>query len=625
MPFAVAAPAAVIGVIGVLMVLSDAEASYLSGIFFGLGAAVLLLSTGKQPVKRVSPPSWLRTILIGLYCGASLYLIGWVSVGVDGFAAALVGGAACAVADRRTLLSHTPRNVYRVMLVLFVLAAAEALMTQPIVGLAALTGAGAGLLFPIDLLRRPKIRPHSAHSSPDSGGYHNEVLALAAFLDPTDIPKSMVLEAAREVGVGRASSLRTLAAGALLEVGPDSLQARPMALEFARQRMLREERKTWASRAVQLMARRFPSDPKAGDQLAERLMPHALAVAGHAEKLGVEPAATAAILNRVAAFLVASGRHEDARAARERALAHASASPAETEAELAALQQAEEAKRAAEEEQTYSGRSALAFGLAQTGDIRRDAGDDAGARRDYRAALSQARFSLPRSHPLIADVRARLAALPAPTRDQANEKRLVLGCFGLVVAIVLICAGFTVVRDLTEGRSQASDKELTSADQLIEVCHSSQKYFRDAAAFAGPEPHPAQIFLRTNNDAGFKRELFGGDANPRRTQLVACVVQIRTGPPVAKCTFPTQPEIPLHEAAYDVTVYETWTGRRLGTQPVTATKGQCPPVYVAPPEGKPWMLYAAPSDEQYRQVLQPIFDQLPPPPGASGSADANPN
>jgi len=259
----------------------------------------------------------------------------------------------------------------------------------------------------------------------------------------------------------------------------------------------------------------------------------------------------------------------------------------------------------------YSGRSALAFSFAQTGDVRLEAGDHAGARRDYRAALSNARFSLPRNHPLVAEVRARLASLPQPARDEDNEKRLVIGCFSLVVATVLICVGFTVVRDLTEGQSQASDRELASVDQLVEVCNSNQRYFLDAAAFAGPDPHPAQVFRRSNNDTAFKRELFGGDVDPRKNQLVACVLQTRTGPPVASCKFTTQPEIPLHEATYQVTIYETWTGRRLGSYALTANKGQCPASYAPPPQGKPWMLYVAPSDDQYRQALQPVIDLLP--------------
>jgi len=720
MPFVVAAMAAVIGAIGGFMALFGVEPGYFSGLLFGLGAAILLAATGKSPVERVSPPPWYRTILIGLWCGAALWLIGWSALGVDGWATALVGAAACAIADRRTLLSRATRNLHRGLLFAVVLAAAESLVTQPIVGLAALTGAGAGLLFPVDLLQRSRLRAGSSHSRPDSGGYRNEALAVAAFLDSTDIPKGMVTHAAREAGAGRASSLRTLAAGALLEVAPDSWQARPMVQEFARKRMLPEERKAWAGRAVRMLAQHFPQDPKAGAEVCERLVPQALAAVGHAEVLDVERGPAAVLLNRVAAYLAASGRREEAQAVLERALAHASAGFGEASAEVATLHAhlaqgrsavssslpgspeisesaapsgspgsaapsgspgsaafagspgsaafagsfvsggspasdassgpsassglsafsgpsgasasydlaASSASSASADPSAssgfsnadgYSGRSALAFSFAQTGDIRRDAGDIAGARRDYRSALSNARFSLPRNHPLVADVRARLAALPQPSRDDANEKRLVLGCFGLVVATVLICVGFTVVRDLNESRSKASDKELTSADQLVEVCHSNQRYFRDAAAFAGPEPHPAQVFRRTNNDTGFKRELFGGDVDPRKTQLVACALQARTGPPLAICKFAAQPEIPLHEASYQVTIYETWTGQRLGSQTVTATTGQCPPVYVPPPQGKPWMLYAAPSDDQYRQALQPVLDLLPPEPPASAS------
>ncbi|HZM84343.1 MAG TPA: hypothetical protein VFC19_52150 [Candidatus Limnocylindrales bacterium] len=665
MPFVVAAPAAVIGAIGGFMALFGAEPGYFSGILFGLGAAILLAATGKAPVERVGPPPWSRTILIGLCCTAALFSIGWSAVGFGGWATALVGGAACAIADRRTMLNKSTRNLHRVLSIAAILAAAESVVTQPILGLAALTGAGAGLLFPVDLLtRRPRLRIGSAHSI--SGGYGNEVLAIAAFLDATDIPKALVTAAANEVGAGRASSLRTLAIGALLDVGPDSWQARPMVQEFARKRMLAEERKAWAARAVRMLTLNFPQAPKAGDELCERLVPHALAAVGYAEALDVERGPAAVLLDRVATYLAAMGRLEEAQTARKRAIAHASAGFGEASAEVATLHShlvrgrsaassaasswpssgassvASSASSAASSappsepagpgvvgssvpsvvpvgvdlsslstEDGYSGRSALAFSFAQTGNVRLEAGDVAGARRDYRAALNNARFSLPRNHPLVAEVRARLAALPQPARDEDNEKRLVVGCFALVVATVLICVGFTVVRDLSESRSKASDKELRTVDQLVDVCNSNQRYFRDAAAFAGPEPHPAQVFRRDSNDTAFRRELFGVDVDPRKNQLVACALQTRTGPPIATCKFTTQPEIPLHEAIYQITVYETLTGRRLGAQAVTANKGQCPISYTPPPQGKPWMLYAAPSDDQYRQALQPVLDLLP--------------
>jgi hypothetical protein len=639
-------------------------------MLFGLGTAILLAATGKSPVERVSPPPWYRTILIGSCCAAALFSIGWSALRVDAWAVALLGGAACAMADRRTMLSRVSRNLHRALALAAILAAAKGLVPQPIVGLAALTGAGLGLLVPVDLLNRwPRLWRGSARSN--SGGYRNEVLAIAAFLDSSDIPKSLVMEAAHEAGAGRASSLRTLAAGALIDVGPDSWQARPMVQDFARKRMLPEERKAWAARAVRALTLHFPRDPKTRAELCERLVPHALAAVGYAEVLDVERGPAAVLLDRVATYLTAVGRVEEAQAARERAIAHASAGFGEASAEVATLhshlvqgrsavaaqsspagsnspgsspQESSSRKTSSSKplsaatrepsrapvsidlsnlsmDDGYSGRSALAFSFAQTGDVRLEAGDVTGARRDYRAALNNARFSLPRNHPLVTQVRARLAALPQPARDEDNEKRLVLGCFSLVVATVLICVGFTVVRDLNESRSKASDQELTNVDQLVEVCNSNQRYFPDAAAFAGIEPHPAQVFRRANNDAAFRRETFGGDGDPKKNQLVACALQTRTGPPVATCQSTTQPEIPLHEATYQVTIYETWTGRRLGSSTLIVGKGVCPTSYVPPPPGKPWMLYAAPSDDQYRQALQPILDLLP----AAAAASTSPH
>jgi hypothetical protein len=643
--------------------------------------ATLLAATARAPIARVSPPSRHRTVLIGLLCAAALFSIGWSTLGWNVWATALVGGAACALADRRTTVNKATRYLHLGLVTATLLAAAESLVTQPILGLAAITGAGAGLLLPVDLLTKRPWLGFFGFARPDSHseGYSNEVLALASFLAQADIPKSLLKEAADEAGVGRATSLRSLMAGALIDTGPDSWHARPMVQEFARKRMLEEERKMWAARAVRMVALRFPEHAKPGDELAERLVPHALVVAGHAEGYDVERGSAAVLLDRVASYLAEGGRAEDALAVRERAIAHASEGFGAASAEVAMLQSqvAQDrtvvsapggaASASGEDGQSTlsdgaegsggrglarspkpvrpaglsrlpimpvgiggldpasfsaengsSRRSALAFSFAQTGDVRLEAGDTIGARRDYRAALSSARFSLPRNHPLVVEVRGKLAALPEPARDEDNERRLVVGCFGLVVATVLVCVGFTVVKDLDESGSKASEQKLISADQLVEVCDSNQKYFIDAAAFAGPGPHPAQVFRRGNNDNAFTREPFGGDIEPRRIQLVACALQTRTGPPLTTCKSANQPEIALHEATYQVTVYETGTGRKLGALTVTADKGQCPENYTPPPQGKPWMLYAIPSDDQYRQALQPVLDAPP----AAGSAAA---
>lgn len=647
MPFVVAAPAAVIGATGALWYLltlllgldSHTPARFISGVVFGLGGFVLLAASSNAPVDRVAPPPWYRSISVGLLCTLALWLVSAAAFsGWSGWLIAVLGGLSCVAADRRTMGSRRERTVHQALLVFVMLATVERVVTtlfvedDAYVGLGVLCSVLVAIFLPVERFQRwslqlvPTAQNGLVERPKDIEGYRNEVLALAAFLEPADIPKSLVVAAAQAAGAGRASSLRTLAPAAISETGVDSLHVSPIAQEFARTRMLAEERKAWAARAVRMLAESFPENYRdtATWPWCERLLPHALTAAKHAEELDVARGVAALLLDRVGGYLVECGRPTEAREVTSSALAHASAGFGDTSTQVATLHArlarlnepgnvtVDMADSPLVEVPDAGDRTALAFHFTSLGDTRRDEGDVAAARRHYTAALAHARYSLGRKHPLVADLRARLDALPGRSKPESDEKRLVLGCFSLVVAVVLICVVFAVIRNVGgDGRMSESDVALTKVEQLADLCAAEPRYYPDAAEFTGAAPHPVHIFRRSNYDKSFRHEPFRvADAPVQETQLVGCAVQTRTGPRVTMCTYPDRPEIPLHQATYLLTVYETRTGVKLGTQTITASRGQCPTTYEPPPEDKPWMLYAGPSDDQYKQALVPIEDVL---------------
>jgi tetratricopeptide (TPR) repeat protein len=79
----------------------------------------------------------------------------------------------------------------------------------------------------------------------------------------------------------------------------------------------------WAALAVRLVEGAFPADSRDPETwpMCGRLLPHALASAGHAESLGAAPLETGRLLRRLAVYLLGRAQDADARAAAERALA----------------------------------------------------------------------------------------------------------------------------------------------------------------------------------------------------------------------------------------------------------------------------------------------------------------
>jgi tetratricopeptide (TPR) repeat protein len=160
-----------------------------------------------------------------------------------------------------------------------------------------------------------------------------DLLAVCAFLAPDDIPRSLPVDHAtvlperlQQAGADRLAYeqvLGTLGRYGLVTVTKDSLAVHRLVQAVIREDLNQQARQQWAGVAVQLVSAAFPSD--GGDVHAwprcARLLPHALAATGHASALAADPAATAGLLNKAAAYLWGRTELQQARQLLERALA----------------------------------------------------------------------------------------------------------------------------------------------------------------------------------------------------------------------------------------------------------------------------------------------------------------
>ncbi len=119
-------------------------------------------------------------------------------------------------------------------------------------------------------------------------------------------------------------AVATLRRYSLVEVTSDGLSVHRLVQAVTRDRLAEGARRTWAEAAVRLVNHAFPSsittDMRTWPQCA-RLLPHALAAAGHAETLEVASEATARLLNQAGVYFRGRAEFGDARVAFERALA----------------------------------------------------------------------------------------------------------------------------------------------------------------------------------------------------------------------------------------------------------------------------------------------------------------
>jgi len=157
------------------------------------------------------------------------------------------------------------------------------------------------------------------------------LLCLCAFLAPEEIPRSLrrvhrrVLPeelgelAADPLAYNRA--LGVLGSYSLAVLTPDALSLHRLVQAVLRARLNGDEERRWAEAAISLLRAGFPTDPAdlASWPVIQRLLPHVLAAAEHAERLRVAGEATGWLLSWASWYLRARGQPRQARPLAERA------------------------------------------------------------------------------------------------------------------------------------------------------------------------------------------------------------------------------------------------------------------------------------------------------------------
>jgi tetratricopeptide (TPR) repeat protein len=172
-----------------------------------------------------------------------------------------------------------------------------------------------------------------------------------------------------------------------------------------------------------------------------QLLPHALAATEHAEQIGVEPLATASLLESAASYLHGRARYPDARPLFERALAirearlgpdhpHTAGSLSGLAAALAAQCDLSGARRlheralAIREARLGPDHPHTAWSLNNLANVLAAQGDLAGARRLHERALAIREARLGPDHPHTAESLSGLAAALAAQCDLSGARRL---------------------------------------------------------------------------------------------------------------------------------------------------------------------------------------------------------
>jgi tetratricopeptide (TPR) repeat protein len=158
------------------------------------------------------------------------------------------------------------------------------------------------------------------------------LLSLCVFLAP-DIPRGLPREQpqllpeefAQEVSDPLVYNRMLAVVGrySLATVTQTSLGVHRLVQVVIQARLGHEEERRWAEAAVSLLRASFPNDSGevATWPTCERLLPQVLAVAGHAERLGVAGEAAGWLLDRASTYLRGRGQYRQARLIAERALA----------------------------------------------------------------------------------------------------------------------------------------------------------------------------------------------------------------------------------------------------------------------------------------------------------------
>ena len=164
-----------------------------------------------------------------------------------------------------------------------------------------------------------------------------DLLGLIAFLAPDDIPRSLLTEGVEHLpgplkatvsdSLAMDGALSALRRYSLVEVTGESLAVHRLVQAVARDFLNEDEKKASAEAAVGLINAAFPYEENVVETWAgsARLLPHALATAGHAETFEVGLEATARLLNQVGLYQDIRAEFSEAKTVLERAVRMAEA------------------------------------------------------------------------------------------------------------------------------------------------------------------------------------------------------------------------------------------------------------------------------------------------------------
>jgi tetratricopeptide (TPR) repeat protein len=161
-----------------------------------------------------------------------------------------------------------------------------------------------------------------------------ELLNLCAFLAPDEIPRSLPAKGPQFLSEALASAVQdellledaisALRGYSLISMteGSGDFSVHRLVQAVIQDRLAEDGKKGWAEAAVKLLNSAFPfkKDDLMTWEESGLLLPHALAVAGHAEKLDSAPEEASRLLNEAALYLKLRGQFPEAKASLERAL-----------------------------------------------------------------------------------------------------------------------------------------------------------------------------------------------------------------------------------------------------------------------------------------------------------------
>ncbi|HVS41319.1 MAG TPA: FxSxx-COOH system tetratricopeptide repeat protein [Candidatus Dormibacteraeota bacterium] len=354
-----------------------------------------------------------------------------------------------------------------------------------------------------------------------------ELLELCAFLAPDAIPDDLFQPADRgplppalrdaddrdveeAIGVLRRYSL--------IQRNDGTIGLHRLVQEVIRNALAAEVTRERVTAGVLLLHATFPesSDDVRTWQRCARLLPHALAVADHAESLATEPEATSWLLDRVATYLLGRAELTPARRLFERALAidEAAYGPHHPDVagivnnlarvlhdlgDLAGARRLFERALAIDEAAYGPHHPDVATDVNNLALVLRDLGDLAGARQGFERALAIDEAAYGPDHPTVATFVNNLASVLQDLGDLAGARQL------LERALAIAEAAFgpdhpTVARDVNNLASVLRD--------LGDLAGARQGFERALAITeAAYGPHHPTVAIRVNNLASVLRDL----------------------------------------------------------------------------------------------------------------------